>query len=68
MGISIYPDFTQAVQEARKKFNPAKQQLRDLKIEYAMLYPARLKVTEDGKTKIYNDPKELLKYLRTKKP
>lgn len=66
MDISIYPDFTSAVQEARKKFMDAKQKLRELNIPYAMLYPARLKITIEGKTWIFTDSAVVQKFLKQK--
>ncbi|KAJ1204973.1 hypothetical protein NDU88_000408 [Pleurodeles waltl] len=36
--LSIYPNFMTTVQEARKKFTIVKQKLRQLNIQYAMLY------------------------------
>lgn len=42
--ISLYPDFTQAVQAARRDFLPAKKLLQQSGSKYAMLYPAKLRV------------------------
>lgn len=66
MDISLYPDFTSQVQEARKKFLDSKKKLRENNISYAMMYPAR--ITDDGKSKIFNEPKAALKYLQLKHP
>lgn len=46
--ISLYPDFTARVQEARRQFAPLKCQLREQNVDYAMLYPARLRVNRNG--------------------
>lgn len=46
--ISLYPDYTARVQEARKHFAPYKKQLRDLGLDYAMLYPAKLRVNSNS--------------------
>lgn len=66
MNISLYPDFTSSVQEARKKFATVKQKLRYPSIPYPMLYPARLKITVDGKTKIFNEPGDTMKFAQQK--
>lgn len=66
MSISIYPDFTS--QEARKKFLDVKKKLRENNISYAMIYPARLKITDDGKSIICNNPKDVIKFLQLKHP
>lgn len=62
--LAFYPDFTLTVQNARKEFNPAKQKLRELGIQYAMLYPARLRVSCDGHTSILQTPKAAQDYIK----
>ncbi|KAJ1201135.1 hypothetical protein NDU88_004950 [Pleurodeles waltl] len=42
MVVSLYPDFTLQVQEVRRQFIAGKKQLRELRLEYRMLYPAKL--------------------------
>lgn len=62
--ISLYPDFTARVQEARRLFNPLKRQLRDHNVSYAMLYLAKLRVNLDGSSRIFTDPKTLQKAMK----
>lgn len=62
--LSLFPDFTPLVQEARKKFGPVKRKLRELQLDYAMLYPAKLKVNFDDKPRFYIDPRQLQKDLK----
>lgn len=67
--LEFYPDYTMAVQLARKEFNPAKQKLRELGVAYTMQYPAKLRVVQDGRTHFCTTPKaamELVKKLSTK--
>lgn len=54
------------VQEARRQFAPMKKLLRELNIDYAMLYPARLRVNKQGRSHIFTDPKALQKALKDK--
>lgn len=54
--ISLYPDFTAKVQEARRQFSPLKKQLREMELEYAMLYPARLRVNRQERSYLFTDP------------
>lgn len=62
--ISIYPDFTQAVQAARKEFLPAKKIFRTLGSKYAMLYPAKLRVHANGKQLLFVDAKAAMKFAK----
>lgn len=52
--ISLYPDFTAIVQEARRKYAGVKAPLRKMGLRYGMLYPARLKVDVDGRSRIFH--------------
>lgn len=62
--LALYLDFTPQVQEACGQFAPAKRNLRELQPDYAMLYPARLRLTLNGKNKIYSDPQALQQELK----
>ncbi|KAJ1089624.1 hypothetical protein NDU88_002773 [Pleurodeles waltl] len=62
--ISIYPDFTIAVQEALKKYTTVKQKLKQAKIPYAMLYPARLQIMHKAKDIIFATPQQASEYLK----
>ncbi|KAJ1204564.1 hypothetical protein NDU88_000010 [Pleurodeles waltl] len=62
--LSIFPDFTKQVQEAQRELFVAKIKLKELNMEYAKLYLARLLVQIDGKAKICNNLKTLQKFLK----
>ncbi|KAJ1141776.1 hypothetical protein NDU88_008104 [Pleurodeles waltl] len=62
--ISIYPDSTIAVQEAHKKYATVKQKMRQAHISYAMLYPARLKITHNGRHMIFVMPQQANDYWK----
>ncbi|KAJ1081880.1 hypothetical protein NDU88_002052 [Pleurodeles waltl] len=61
---ALYPDFTQQVQEALRQFIPAKRQLRELQMNYCMLYPAKLRVVVDGKPMLFMDHELLSQFLK----
>ena len=42
--VSFYPDFTQAVQDARRAFVEVKKVLRSRSVKYSMLYPSKLHI------------------------
>ncbi|KAJ1217615.1 hypothetical protein NDU88_005208 [Pleurodeles waltl] len=66
MTLSLYPDFTLQVQEVRKQFLPGKKQLRDLQLDYRMLYPAKLRVDVEGNTIFFTDHKKLEQFVNRK--
>lgn len=55
--ISFFNDYSVEVVRRRKAFDDIKARLRKMNIDYALLYPATLKVTEDG-TQRFDNPKE----------
>uniref|UniRef100_A0A803JV19 L1 transposable element RRM domain-containing protein n=1 Tax=Xenopus tropicalis TaxID=8364 RepID=A0A803JV19_XENTR len=61
--ISIYADFSSEVQKLRAKFQDAKRRLRAENIQYAMFYPARLRVTANGTILFFTSPQELNHWL-----
>ncbi|KAJ1192213.1 hypothetical protein NDU88_001525 [Pleurodeles waltl] len=64
MTVSLYPDFTMQVQEARRKFIAGKKQLRNLHLEYRMLYPVKLRVEVDGSPIFFTDYKKLDQFVK----
>ena len=65
--LSIYPDYTQLVQEARRKFQEAKIQLRRLGLKYGMYYPARLRIDVNGRAKFFDSPSLVMAFCKTYK-
>ncbi|KAK7878475.1 hypothetical protein WMY93_034303 [Mugilogobius chulae] len=60
--ISFYNDLSAAVLRRRKEFTMAKQRLREIGADYAMLYPAKLKVSFNGAQRIFFSPGEVLSF------
>ncbi|KAJ1108872.1 hypothetical protein NDU88_006242 [Pleurodeles waltl] len=61
--VSLFPNFTQQVQEARRQFLQRKRKLRDLKLEYNMLYPAQLRVIVARKPLVFTDLQKLQQFI-----
>lgn len=61
---TIYPDFTAMVQEERRKLMLDKKKLREAQIDYALLYPARLQVTHQGKQTFFTKPQQMDDFLK----
>ncbi|XP_041441303.1 uncharacterized protein LOC121400993 [Xenopus laevis] len=64
--ISLYPDYSTYLQKQRSTFTGVKRQLRDLKLVYAMLYPAKLKVIDANKSHFFNTPEEALSWIEAR--
>ncbi|KAJ1177672.1 hypothetical protein NDU88_002924 [Pleurodeles waltl] len=67
MAISLFPDYTQLVQEACRKFVDAKAALQKYGLRYLMLYPTRLRVKMDCKQFIFNTPADALAFCKVHK-
>mgnify|MGYP002804537231 CR=1 FL=1 len=60
---AIFPDCTIQIKETWRTFLDVKKQLRKEGLSYAMLYPARLKITIDDKRHICSTPQQVTKLL-----
>ncbi|KAJ1104039.1 hypothetical protein NDU88_001454 [Pleurodeles waltl] len=54
--ISLYPDYTMTVQKRRASFQIIKQRLRKMEIKYAILFPAKLRITHNQKMHFFDSP------------
>lgn len=63
--VMLFQDFSAAVVRKRKSFDEVKRRLKSVDAVYRMLYPAVLKVTHSGNTKVFTDPGDVDKYLGT---
>ncbi|KAJ1092833.1 hypothetical protein NDU88_005943 [Pleurodeles waltl] len=54
--ISCYPDYTMIVQKRRTSFQGVKQRLRAEGITYAILFPARMRISYNQKTLFFETP------------
>uniref|UniRef100_A0A669E390 L1 transposable element RRM domain-containing protein n=1 Tax=Oreochromis niloticus TaxID=8128 RepID=A0A669E390_ORENI len=62
--ISFFPDYSADLQRRRDEFRDVKQRLREKEIEYALMYPAQLRVRHQGSIKIFSTPAEAQRYLK----
>ncbi|KAJ1106445.1 hypothetical protein NDU88_003846 [Pleurodeles waltl] len=67
MLLSLYPEFSAQVQEARRKFIDGKKQLQAMQLEYRMLYPEKLRVDVSGIPIFFTDPKKLEQFVKRRK-
>lgn len=65
--ISFFPDFTVAVQAARREYGAVKKFLQSEGIAYAMLYPARLRIGQENESTIFSNPKAAMDYAKKMK-
>ena len=66
--IMLFPDYTAAIQQQRSSFLTVKRKLHALNLKYALLFPARLRVTDDGKTHFFETPTEAWSWLEQHSP
>lgn len=60
--IMFFQDLSAAVLRRRKAYDAVKKRLKLLGAEYRQIYPALLKVTFRGSSKVFNDPVEAENY------
>jgi hypothetical protein len=61
--IRITPDFSPETIKARRFWTDVMQTLREHKCQPRLLYPAKLSITIDGKTKVLHDKTKFTHYL-----
>ena len=61
--VSIFPDYTLSVQKQQASFLAVKRELRNAGIQYALLFPARLRLMLDGESHFYSSPQEAWDWL-----
>lgn len=62
--ISIFPDYTKAVERQRQKFKECKMKLKERHIDFALVYPATLKIfPENGPEHRFDDAGKALEFI-----
>jgi hypothetical protein len=61
--IRITLDFSPETIKARRSWASVIQNLKEHKCQLRLLYPAKLSITIDGKTKIFHDKNKCIQYL-----
>ena len=59
------PDFSPETMKAKRSWKDVIQTLREHKCQPRLLYPAKLSITLDGKTKVFHDRTKSTHYLST---
>ncbi|CAL9694020.1 unnamed protein product [Knipowitschia caucasica] len=62
--VRFYPDLAAEVHQQRKLFDPIREELRKLGLRHGLLHPAKLLVTQDGKTFAFKTPAEAWNFIR----
>lgn len=61
--ISFFNDYSAMVIKKRKAFDDVKKRLQKMKIEYALLYPATLRLTVNGTIKRFASPEDATTFI-----
>lgn len=59
----MYPDFSPELQKKRARFGEVKRKLQQLKVKYALLYPARLRINAMGETVFLDSPARVEEWI-----
>ena len=63
--VSFFNDYSAAVAKKRKAFDEVKSSLRKKNVDYALLYPATLKLSVNGREKRFNTPEAAATYVES---
>ncbi len=56
--VMLFPDVSAELHERHRKFDEVKRKLQELNIQYGIVFPAQLKVTNGGRSHYFNTPSE----------
>lgn len=62
--ISLYPDYSADLQRRRDEFRDVKRTLREKELEYALLYPAQLRIKHLGSFKFFSTAAEAQRFVK----
>lgn len=54
--VMFFQEISTELHKKRKRFDGVKQGLCDLKMDYGIIYPAKLRLFHEGKTCVFADP------------
>lgn len=62
--VMLFQDISTDLHRKRKRFDDVKKTLRDLKIDYGIIYPAKLKLLHGGKFRVFDDPAGVESFIK----
>ena len=62
--VMFFHDISTELHKKRKHFDDVKQRLRDLKIDYGIIYPAKLRLFHEGKPRMFADPASVELFIK----
>jgi len=62
--VMLFQDISTELHKKRKRFDDVKQRLRVLKIDYSIIYPAKLKLFHGGKPRVFADPADVESFIK----
>uniref|UniRef100_A0A3Q0T2G0 L1 transposable element RRM domain-containing protein n=1 Tax=Amphilophus citrinellus TaxID=61819 RepID=A0A3Q0T2G0_AMPCI len=67
--VMFFPDLSTEVLKRRKQYNQVKQQLRDLNINFGLIFPAKMRIFHRGNRFLFHTPSEVEEFIRkTRQP
>ena len=62
--VMFFPDLSTDVQNQRKQYNQVKQQLREMDINFGLIFPAKMRVIHQGERHLFNSPSEVEAFIK----
>lgn len=61
--VMLFPDVSAELHKQRRRFDEVKRKLRELNVQYGIIFPARLRVTHGGRSHYFNNPSEAESFI-----
>ncbi len=62
--VMFFPDLSMEVQNQRKQYNWVKQQLRELDINFGLIFPAKMRVFHQDNQHLFHFPTEVEDFIK----
>lgn len=61
--VMFFQDFSPETARRRKRFDEVKKRLKSTGVQYSLLYPAKLRITHNGSSKMFDSPDKAMAFL-----
>lgn len=61
--VMFFPDLSTEVPKQRKQYNQVKQQLRELHINFGLIFPAKMRISHHSNRLLFHTPAEVEEFM-----
>ena len=62
--VMFFPDLSVEVQKQRRQYNDVKQKLRELHLDFGLIFPAKMRIFHEGSRHLFHTPEEVEAFIQ----